>query len=80
MRQLEEYNLNRDGPPNMKHVGDWSGQPRARITDLFRKISYIDEKPMIQDLPVLSSTKQIIAEAKSAIDEMVNQDVDGDAK
>tara|TARA_B110000285_G_C15118659_1_gene615685 strand:+ start:1181 stop:1288 length:108 start_codon:yes stop_codon:yes gene_type:complete len=35
---------------------------------------------MIQDLPVLSSTKQIIAEAKSAIDEMVNQDVDGDAK
>ena len=46
MRKLEEYNLNRDGHlPNIKHVGDWSGQPRAKITDLFRKISYIDEKP-----------------------------------
>jgi hypothetical protein len=25
MREIEEYNLNRDGPPNIKHVGDWSG-------------------------------------------------------
>lgn len=45
MRELEEYNLNRDGPPTMKHMGDWSGQARAKITDLFRKISFVDEKP-----------------------------------
>jgi hypothetical protein len=26
MRELEEYNMNRDGHlPNIKHVGDWSG-------------------------------------------------------
>jgi len=45
MRELEEYNLNRDGPTNVKHIGDWAGQARAKITDLFRKISFVDEKP-----------------------------------
>lgn len=45
MREIEEFDENRKGPSGMKSLGDWAGQPRAKITDLFRKISFIDDKP-----------------------------------
>lgn len=54
--------------------GDWAGQPRAVLRDLFHAIPFEGSIPEIDKLPLLSSTKQILSVAQRVISEIAQSE------
>lgn len=60
-QELEEYRQYRDLPQSVTQKRDeFHTGPKASITDIFLNCQYKNEVPMIEQLPVYGSSKQIV--------------------
>jgi hypothetical protein len=77
--ELAEYSRNRDGFSKIKNFEDtkvdsWAGQARAGIAHIFETISFKNGAPNLDELKILSSTKQIIQNASEILNDLNKAD------
>ena len=75
---MDEYNRNRGVFEESKGKGkgpdSWAGQPRAGISHIFDQLGLVNGKPNLDELKVLSSTKQIIVTASQILQDLNSSD------